>query len=308
MRPEQRRSVCPSRLALAALGLLLLSGMAVPVSAAEPHVIGHIRPDTEIDARDSYFLELLELALSRTEDDFGSYRLEMAPVQMTQSRAIRSLLGEAYVDVIWTMTSPQREQQLLPVRIPLLRGLMGVRIPVVKAGNRMTLAEIRDVEALRHFRAGQGHDWPDTAILEANSIPVARASDYESLFRMLDRGRIDHVPRSVAELGAEGALYDAYGLVVSEGPLIVYHAPTYYFVAPDNLRLALRLEVGLQRILEDGSFQRLFLSHAANQRALGEVLREERPIIWLENPLLPEDTPVDDARLWFEPIFGPGRH
>lgn len=308
MCPEQRKPTRPRRLARAVLVLMSLAATATPVWAMEPHVIGHIRPDTEVDARDAYFLELLELALSRTEEDFGPYRLTMAPVQMTQSRAIRSLLGGTYVDVIWTMTSPQREQQLLPVRVPLLRGLMGVRVPVVQMDDRALLADVADPVSLRRFRAGQGHDWPDTAILEANSIPVALASDYESLFRMLGRGRIDHVPRSVAELGAEGALYETYDLAVGDGPLIVYHAPIYYFVAPDNLRLALRLEVGLQRILEDGSFRRLFLSHPANQRALSEVLLEDRPIIWLENPLLPEETPVDDARLWFEPIFGPGRH
>ncbi|MCC5812005.1 MAG: hypothetical protein JJU06_16715 [Ectothiorhodospiraceae bacterium] len=270
----------------------------------ESHTIGHIRPDTDVDARDAYFLELLDLALSRTEDDFGPYRLAMAPVQMTQSRAIRSLREEGYVDVIWTMTSMQRERELLPVRIPLLRGLMGVRVPVVRMGEQDLLMRAEDTDALREFRAGQGHDWPDTAILEANGFPVALASDYESLFRMLQLGRIDHVPRSVAELGAELALYDAHDLTVANGPLMVYHAPAYFFVAPDNLRLALRLEVGLQRILADGSFHRLFRSHPANRHALHGVLLEERPIIWLENPLLPEDTPVDDPRLWYEPIFG----
>ena len=32
---------------------------------------------------------------------------------------------------------------------------------------------------------GQGHDWPDTAILRANGLQIGTSSSYEALFRML---------------------------------------------------------------------------------------------------------------------------
>ncbi len=288
------------------LATLLFLLLASTVTAAMPPcTVGHIRPDSEEDSRDAYFIQLLELALRQTELDFGLCRLETASVRMSQSRAMASMLEGRYVDVIWTMTSPEREATMMPVRVPLLKGLMGIRIPVASThAPPQGLAASRDAEALSAYTIAQGHDWPDTRILRANGLRVSTTPSYDALFRMLAHGRVDHVPRSVTEVWAEQSLYRRHGLAPLEAPIIAYHAPSYFFVAPDNLRLALRLEVGLRRALEDGSFHALFEAHPANRSALEILRRAGSQVIWLENPVLPEDTPVDDTELWYQPLFG----
>ena len=277
-----------------------------PSVAVERERIGHIRPDTDIDARDDYFLRLLELALDSTVHDFGAYELVRAPVEMTQGRAIASMLEGRYVDVVWTMTNRTREATMRPVRVPLMRGLMGVRIPVVAADRVSGLDGVDDEATLAERVAGQGHDWPDVAVLRASGLPVDTASNYESVFRMLSHGRVDYVPRSVTEIWAERMLYRAHDLAVARRPLLVYHAPAYFFVAPDNLRLSLRLEVGLRRALEDGSLAQLFASHPTTRAAVALLEGYRGPVIRLHNPELPEFTPVGVPELWYSPVFGSG--
>lgn len=266
-------------------------------------MIGHIRPDSEEENRDAYFIELLDQALTETEATHGPYELRQAPVQMTQSRAFQEMGAGRYIDVVWSMATREREEAFRPIRIPLLKGLLGLRVPVVPAGERDRLAGVRSVEALRRYRAGQGHDWPDVTILEANRLPVTAAPGYQSLFRMLEKGRVDYVPRGVPEIWAEQVVYERHDLVVGEGPLIAYRAPIYFFVAPGNAALAERIETGLRRAIADGSFDSAFRRHPANVRAIDRMLAEDRPIVWLENPTLHPATPSARSSLWFDPVF-----
>ena len=283
--------------------LFFMLALKPALAVAEVLEVGHIRPDVGEDQRSDYFLELLDAALAASSETFGPYRLVEAPVQMTQSRAMHEMGRDEYVHVIWTMTSTDREAELRPVRIPLLRGLLGVRAAVVPAGQAARLEGVDTLETLSELIPGQGHDWPDTAILRANGIRVETASSYEGLFRMLVRGRIDYIPRSVAEVWGERSMYQRHDLVIADHFLLAYTAPIYFFVAADNSALAERLEYGLNRLIESGEFRHRFETHPANREAIERFFANPRPIIWLNNPDLPEETPLDVAELWFEPVF-----
>jgi len=283
--------------------VLAIALMSVAKLAAATMAVGHIQPDATGDERDAYFLDMLELALALTEEDYGAYRLVEAPLQMNQSRAIREMLTGRHLDVIWSMTDVEREARMHPIRIPLYKGLLGVRVPLVRADDVELLASVSTLAELQAYRPGQGHDWPDTDILRANGIPVETSASYEGLFRMLSQGRMDYLPRSVVEIWAEREMYDQFELLPGQGPLIAYPAPIYFFVAPDNRILAERIEVGLERAIDTGAFQTLFESHPANRVAIDQFLSSERPIIWLDNPSLPKKTPLDEQALWFDPVF-----
>ncbi|MCX4029761.1 hypothetical protein H0A36_18915 [Endozoicomonas sp. SM1973] len=64
---------------------------------------------------------------------------------MTQSRAFLSLGRQ--LDVVWSMTSIERETLFTPVRIPLLKGLLGHRIFIIRNG------EEQRFEGIVSFRA-----------------------------------------------------------------------------------------------------------------------------------------------------------
>ena len=83
--------------------------------------------------------------------------------------------------------------------------------------------------------------------------------------------------------------------------LLHYPAANYFFVAPDNEALAERLETGLRRALEDGSFDELFRTHPVNAEAFRQTNILVRRVLRLENPLLPAATPLEERALWWPP-------
>ena len=281
----------------ALLPALLLPGLT---SADDTTRVRHIYVDDSRDSRNSYFIAMLTLALDKTRDSHGTYTLTAAPTPMSQSRALSELAAGRSLDVVWTMTSEAREAALLPVRIPLLRGLGGYRLLLIREDDAARFADIRDVAGLRGMQAGQGHDWPDADILAANGIPVQRVSGYEPLFMMLQQRRFDFLPRMLNEPWQEVAKRPDMGLMVEPTLLLYYPTASYFFVGPENTALADRLQQGLERALDDGSFQALFREHPINQQALTQARLGQRRMLVLDNPLLPSATPLDDTRLWFD--------
>lgn len=135
---------------------------------------------------------------------------------MVQNRAIQELAKGNKVDVYWTMTSIEREEKLLPVRIPLLKRLFGYRIFLIREEDRKKFANINSVEELKQLVAGQGSDWPDTKVLRANGFDVVGITDYKSIFPMLHRTRVDYVPRGISEPWGEVISHKDKNFIVEE--------------------------------------------------------------------------------------------
>ncbi|MFG6467636.1 substrate-binding periplasmic protein [Roseateles sp. BYS87W] len=241
-----------------------------------------------------YLEDVLKLAIQRSG---ANYELVESRQAMVQGRAMRELAeGRGDPDLAWTMTSPEREAELLPVRVPVDRGLIGCRVAFVRPGDLDRWTQVRTLADLAPLAAGQGHDWPDTEILRANGLKVQTSSRYETLFEMLRLGRIDYFPRSVIEVDDEAATSMARGLVIEPQVLLRYPAAAYLFVRPNRPQLAQDLERGLEAALADGSFQRLFQRHYGDLIARHRL--NQRRVLTLRNPLLPPATPLNRPALW----------
>lgn len=262
--------------------------------------ITHIRPDGITDKRNAYFIDVLELALSKTKNKEGEFVLKQSDLEMNQVRALRNLEHNKNIDVVWTMTSIEREERLTPIRIPLLKGLLGYRIFIIKKGMQSQFSSIKTRRDLQRLSAGQGASWPDTDILKANGFNVIEASEYRTLFSMLQKGRFDYFPRGVNEPWAEVRAHKDKGLVVETSLIIQYPAPIYFFVNKDNKILAERIERGLRLAIADGSFERIFRLHPANKEIFSLASIQKRRIFKLKNPLLPDQTPLDEKSLWYQ--------
>lgn len=247
-----------------------------------------------------YFRRLLELALEATVDTHGPYEIRMWNVSTPrQERELYELERGGGLDVVWSMTSMERERALQPIRIPLVKGLLGFRIALVRTSESNMFAAVDSLEALRRFTAVQGVGWPDTEILEANGLPVEAGREYEGLFAMLRAGRCDYFPRGITELEEELEKFARDGLAVEPRVLLYYPTAVYFFVRRTNAGLAERLEIGLEEIIRDGRFEAVFQQY--NGAALQRANLERRVLIRLENPLLPPDTPLSRRELWYHP-------
>lgn len=262
-------------------------------------VVRHICPEGRFDLRNRYFLDLLALALRKTERSDGPFRLECAPAPLLQNDAFTSLATGKTIDVLWSMTTIAREKIARPVRIPLLKGLMGHRICIVRRDSLDAFADVRTLADLRRHTAVQGNDWPDADILAANGLRVVRGHGYDALFGMLLLRQADYFPRAFNEPWDEVAVRGRRELVVEPTLLLRYTTDNYFFVSPHNPALADRIERGLRAALADGSFEWLFRKHPINKEAFASARLSRRRIIDLHNPLLPPETPLGEAALWY---------
>lgn len=280
---------------LLTLPLLAVARPALAQPAAPVRLPRHVRmPDPQLD----YVQRLVTLALAKA----GSRReLQLVDLDMAQGRSLVELGGgRSPVDLMWSMTDRERETAgPLPVRIPIDRGLMGWRLLLVRADDLPRWRDVASLQALRGRLAGQGHDWPDTAILRANGLQVATTSGYEALFRMLAAGRFDYFPRSILEIDAEMDGNHHPQLAIVPGLMLHYPVAAYLFVNPRRPELAEELRLGLEAAIADGSFQQL---HRARFGALlrAHPITRER-VLKLANPLLPPETPLHRQELWLRP-------
>jgi hypothetical protein len=248
------------------------------------------------DQRSNYPIALLELALKKAG---STATLQSTSARVSKSRALHLLETGVDVDVVWTMTSIEREKRFLPIRIPIYKGLGSYRLMLIRGEDQPKFSALKDEAALKQQLMSQVHDWVDTEVLRHNKFKVLNASSYQSLFQMLLHNRVDAVPRSVLEIEAEQLLFAAQGLHVETDWLLHYPGAVYFFVSNKNLQLAEKIELGLRKALKDGSFDLVFQKHFDSQ--LRKMKLSERKLVELENPLLPPETPLGESMLWYRP-------
>lgn len=277
--------------------LLLLPSAAVPlaVARAAPRRLRIPQVSARASLENNYPAVLLGQAL-----EAAGMPVTLAPTAelIPQNRALQELGRRSRLDVVWTMTSVEREQQALPIRVPLFKGLFGWRLLLAAPEVAARMRDVQHLAELRPFSMVQGLDWPDTGILQANGLNVVISPSYDAMFRQLRLGRADAFPRSVEEIWWELERY-GQGLTVVPNLCLHYPAAVYYFVAPDEAELAAAIELGLQRLRASGAFDRLFMKHHGEDLARARL--GSRRVIELRNPLLPPQTPVDKPELWFRP-------
>lgn len=290
---------------LALVGLMLFL-FIVLVGASQVHAVESERR-TPIRIQDlekfndpiaTYIVELLDLAIKKSGDQYVIIKSTEAPVpQARQILEMSQNLGK--LDVIWTMTSDERERQVLPIRIPIDKGFFGWRIAFVHADNPALLHGVKTSKDLSKFHAGQGFLWPDTEILRSNGLPVITGSD-ESLANMLKAKRFDYFPRPVIAIWNEKKNAEYRDFEIDTAIILHYPTAFYFFVAPQQKKLAADLTRGLEKAIADGSFDRLFNRYF--QSFIRSAKIKDRVIFELKNPLIKDGSlPLKNSKLWFHP-------
>jgi hypothetical protein len=277
------------------LFLLMLTSVE---SLAASWRINYPRPLSESDRRADYPLKLLALALEQTG---VNYRLIASDRILPQSKALKRLMDNREVNVVWSMTDEQREEQLLPIRIPIYKGLIGWRIFIIRKDMDSRFKYIQNLEHLLKLNPIQGSDWPDTKILQANGFDVMTGSEHDALFKMLANAQGDFFPRSVVEVWEEIKTdnpSDDFEIETKLG--LRYPAAMYYFVNKNSVPLANLIRTGLEKAIQNGKFDELFF--AEHQAYLDKSELDKRTFYQLQNTYLPIKTPLHRKELWFENI------
>lgn len=239
------------------------------------------------DTYGKYQITVLKRALDVTPE-YGDTTLKLHPQPMSQSRQIRTLLnGKA--DVMWSVTSQSREEKLIPVRLPLLRGYSGHRVFVVNTAKQAEFQRADSLDELKQKQFVQGADWPDFKILEANGFGVIGETWntwFKSMYLLVERDIVDGFPRNVIEIHDGIRRLNSKKLTIETRHLLSYPNYEYFFVRGDRQALADRIRLGLIRLIKSGELAQIFNSIETHRLANEIVNDTNRLVHKLNNPLI----------------------
>ena len=281
---------------VAGIRLSLLVACFWPMLVAAQQIVSYPRPESDSDSRASYPLALLTSCAQRSKKEFA---LVPSEFRAQQGRNIRELALGKGLDVLWAVTTEEREQLLLPIRIPIDRGLIGWRLLLIRNQDENLFSAISSREQLAALRAGQGHDWPDLDVLRSNNFTVSTSTNYEGLFQMLALGHIQYFPRAVTEIWPEMEKHRSMGIGVAQTLAIHYPQALYFFVNKSNTMLANALTSCLNAMTLDGTLQALIYQFYGD--AIQRAQLDRRTIIEVSNPSLPANTPSLQSIYWYSP-------
>ena len=282
---------------------LALAG-ATALAAQAPMRYLHPPPESALDVRYDYPWQVLRTALERTRARWGPFTLEAGGAMPEKRQRFELIHATGQVTVMYLGDAPELERELVPVRIPVDKNLEGYCVFLIRKKDQWRFAPgaIRSLADLRKFSFGQGLGWIDVDILRQNGFRVVTGSDYEGLFSMLANRRFDVFLRSAVEVLDEfdRRVEALPTLGIEENYLLYYPMPMYFWFprTPEGTRLAARAREGMDAMLADGTYDRIF--HAFQDPKIARLGLARRKIFRIPNPMLGPETPFKDRRLWFQ--------
>ena len=259
------------------------------------------RPLSADDKRYEYPEQLLTLIIEKTRDKFGSASIAHSPMTMERDRTLLELIEGKNVHVMAEAPKPEWLERLIPVVIPIRKGIQGYRIFLIRKENQEKLSKIATLDEMKKIPTGSGNQWSTTRVLKENGFDVVLGSNYEGLFGMLMRNRFATFGRGINEIFDEyEARKEKFPDLAIENSLLLYiPLPTYFFVTPTKPELAKRIETGLLALIDDGTFDTFFNRH------FSEIIQKAnlsgRKMFTVSNPNLPENTPFSVEKFWYKP-------
>ncbi|NVK54561.1 MAG: hypothetical protein HWE26_03010 [Alteromonadaceae bacterium] len=269
--------------------------MVSSTAHSEPQEIIFTRAFAD-DGYGYYHTKVLRRIIELTPE-YGESTVIPHPQPMPQARQILKLQnGEGHI--MWGATSDQREQQLLPVRFPLLQGLAGYRVFVINQSHQAHFPANITFETLQDYLGVQGDDWPDLQVLQHNGLQVEGAPWslwFTSMFTAVEKGLVDYFPRNVIEVFNDLERHNQKEVALEQNLLLRYPSYEYFFVSPKHPELVTRMYTGLLRMLQNGELKEYFEKYQRHISAMKLATDPTRQIFDLNNPNL---TVTFEQPLW----------
>lgn len=250
------------------------------------------------DARQQYELNILDAALKASSQKYGKYHINHDPIELStndESAVFRSKGSDVFVTVAG---NPKLElEEKIIVTHPIMKGLLGYRLIIVRKQDLDKFAEIQTVQAFKQLRIGIPKGWADADLFRHNDYKVIEGGTFDQIFDLLASNEFDYIALGANEI--EMAFENRakpYGKFSIEPTTMLYYPfPLVFYVNPDNPLLAERLRHGLHLIDKNGEAQRLF------ENASGDIVKrlglKGRKVFRLENPILPAEMKTFQSNL-----------
>lgn len=279
------------------LGLLALLGWQATAWAVDVYTID--MNSSKSSFSESHVMRLMAAALEASKAKYGPYELNVAQLRMERDRLLQEMIKGDKVNLSGQVTSLEWEQKLIPIRIPIDKGISCYRISLIDGRNQDLFSAVRTLEQLRALTLGTGRQWSLATTYKQAGFHVVEGSTSAGLHSMLAAGRFQHFPRAIDEAVYEQAAFaPAFPSLSVERSFALYiPSPRYFFIGGGQTRLAQRLEYGLQLLIADGRFDQIF--HEFYDGLIDKVGLRKRRIFRLSNPQLSPQTPLSNPSYWF---------
>jgi len=285
---ERILTVCLAVIALMAL----INILNIPSSLANSNQIDQNQPK-ELNTIDKVLvwgrgfdvkgsIEYIELLLNLSAEKYGPYKI-VKVTGLEQGRAVSELRTGRLVNTAIFGMDATAEKSLLPVYYPVDRGLLGLRVCIIRAGDTRfdSVSNIKDL-VHKNLAIGVGTHWPDRKILQANQVPIVTSAVYHSLFQMLAQRRFDCFARSLNEVENEMFVLDPTKFAIEKDLAIIYPLSNMLYVSPKYPQLHERLNYGLEQALKTNALTQHYQEHYA------EIIQRlhffSRKLVILGNP------------------------
>jgi len=294
-----RPKYCSNAIVLKGISLLLFVLFFSSYSLAVD-IVRMNQAKSLLDIKTRYKTEILELALRSSESVYGPYKIVTKGPATTINRAILEVSKGTTINAFMAITTAEWEKKTLAIRIPLRRGLLKYRLLAVNKNNLAAFATINSLDDLKKLKVGLRRGWATTSIMKAHGFNVIEATTYKGVFQMLASGRVDYIPRGVNEVyhELETLKHELPNLAIEGRLALAIPAPYYLFISPSEPRLAQRLTYGLEAMVKNNSLGDVFYQYYADD--IEKARLSERQVMAIENPYLPDETPLERLNLWFE--------
>ncbi len=266
---------------------ILITVLFISCSTQAKESFVYLAPNGFNDTRHIYGKELLELALTLTQPEYGDFELKPS-IPNIDLKQTETLAKKGHFKNFFFKFSYYDElaNSLMSIPIPLERGIVGYRISLISSQTPDLLKNAHTPGQFKNKTIVQGLGWLDSNILSSNGFSVFSISNYDKMFEMVSNQRAELFFRGVNEWLTEFNIFKTKYPKLSFDKHIALHypLPRFFFTSPDNTENAKRVEKGLMLAMENGSFQRLWLKHYASSIKASQL--SKRHIIKIENPYI----------------------
>lgn len=279
--------------ALILMGCLGCSALAASEQPSSSAVATPIKlwNGNKTESRQQYEREILEAALKATVAAHGNYQVQEDLTDYPLAEDEASVFRSKGFDIFGTVAGNTKlaDEKKILIPLPLMKGLLGYRILIIRAGDKEKFAAIKSAQQLQQLRLGIPSTWADAELFRQNGYKVEEKGSFDDLFTRLENNEFDYVSFGANEVAGVFAQRAAQSgkLVVDSSLLVYYPFPLVFYVNPHNKALAERVTAGLKIISGNGELDKIFNRYfGAELKALNLSGRTK---ITLKNPILPAE-------------------
>lgn len=245
-----------------------------------------------------YNLEVLHRAMQITEPEFGEYDIQFV-VKGVPNLRLRKMIAEgSVVNVTIMVSTSEWEKETVPIRIPVRRGILNYRLLLINKNTLEDFANINTIEQLKKKTIGLRRQWATWQTMTTQGYSVTNSFSYDAIFGMLSSQRFDYIPRGIHEIYEEIKIRQGenQNLMVEPNLALYIPAPFYVFISPKEPRLIRRLQLGLNRMVEQGILEDMLTKYYGKYLERADL--KNRLILNVGNPILPPTIPLERKKLW----------